>query len=287
MLARGHIQHREGPTGSAKLPGMSETCPHCGFRGAVVAASGTTRCPRCEESLAQATGDGGIPVSAGRDRPPSAAAAPDDTAPDPVAALIGSAEATADPAALNDSARLPASDGERRPGRRKAPSFVRGAANAMPTGPRWPGIVAIAVLLLVLSLQLLLAQRAELAASARWRPLVSSLCGALGCDLPAWREPAAITMIQRSVLPKPGTAGTLVVDASFRNDARWPQPWPALVVVLSDVDGRTVGQRAFQPAEYLGAASTATTLASGQSASAHLEILEPAPGIVAFSFDFR
>lgn len=267
---------------------MFKPCPHCGFRIAAVAAAGASHCPGCEAALdpATATDVGPTPGRAAQATETSAAdtyATPSD----PVDALIVSAAAIADPPGVKKDAGLPATEPGVRPIRRTAPSFVRGAANAMPTGPRWPGIVVVVVLLLVLVLQLLLAQRAELAASAQWRPLASALCGALQCELPPWREPAAITMIQRSVLPRPGAAGTLVVDASFRNDARWPQPWPILVVSLADVDGRTVGQRAFQPAEYLGEMSTADTLASGQSASAHLEIIEPAPGVVAFSFDFR
>ncbi|HEY4554823.1 MAG TPA: DUF3426 domain-containing protein, partial [Lysobacter sp.] len=73
--------------------------------------------------------------------------------------------------------------------------------------------------------------------------------------------------------------------ATFRNDAAWPQPWPTLVLSLSGVDGRTLGARAFEPHEYAGAA--ATPLAPGQSASVQLDIVEPAPDVVAFAFDFR
>lgn len=94
-------------------------------------------------------------------------------------------------------------------------------------------------------------------------------------------------MLSRDVRPHPRAPGTLQIDASFRNDARWAQAWPRLVVSLSDVEGRVVGTRAFSAREYLGAAPTQNTLASGQTAAIHLDVVEPAPGIVAFSFDFR
>ena len=169
---------------------------------------------------------------------------------------------------------------------RGTPSFARIRQPAPPRELHWRGPVAIVVLVLILMLQLLLAQRAELAAQARWRPLVAAVCGVLGCELPPWREPIAFTMLGRNVQPKTGMAGVLTVSASFRNDARWAQPWPTIVLSLSDIDGRQVGQRAFSPAEYRDRDS-AELLAPGQSAAVQLDVIEPAPRIVAFTFDFR
>jgi hypothetical protein len=147
---------------------------------------------------------------------------------------------------------------------------------------RWP---LIALLGLLLVLQILLADRARLAADPRWRPLLETLCGALRCDLPPWDEAGAFTMLDRKVRPAT-QPGALRVDATFRNDARWPQPWPALQLALSDADGRVLGSRVFQPAEYLGAAP-ATLLSPDQSAQITFVVREPAPGTVAFSFEFR
>lgn len=168
----------------------------------------------------------------------------------------------------------------------QAPSFVRRHAPAPArTGQRREWTIAV-VLGVLLALQLVLAQRESLAASARWRPLVAGLCGVLRCEVPAWREPAAFTMLQRSVQPKPGAPGVLRVSASFRNDARWPQPWPTVLLTLSDMDGRQVGQRAFRPADYRSHGD-AGHVAPGQSASIQLDVVEPARQVVAFTFDFR
>ena len=82
--------------------------------------------------------------------------------------------------------------------------------------------------------------------------------------------------------------GVLQVQASFRNDAQWPQPWPRLLLRLNDRHGRTVGARLFAPGEYLGRrTSTPELLAPGQSASVDFAVREPAAEIVAFDFDFR
>lgn len=172
---------------------------------------------------------------------------------------------------------------------RRAPSFARQQARAQAAKPRlhWSGPAAIVALILALALQLLLAQRAELAADARWRPLVSGLCGALGCAVAPWREPAALTMLNRNVLPVADRTGVLRVSAGFRNDARWAQPWPVLVLSLEDVDGRRVGQRAFAPEEYRRGYRPDELIAPGQSAAVQFEVIEPAPRVVAFTFDFR
>ena len=147
---------------------------------------------------------------------------------------------------------------------------------------RWP---LIALLALLLGLQILLADRARLAADPGWRPVVERLCAVLGCTLPSWHEPTAFLMLDRQIRPA-DTPGALRVDATFRNDARWAQDWPALQLALSDADGRVLGSAVFTPEQYLGAAP-ATRLAPGQSAQASFLVREPAPGTVAFSFEFR
>lgn len=191
------------------------------------------------------------------------------------AADAGATDAT-DETGTDTAAALAASAGD-------APApFAAGARRGRRA--RW-SVPLIALLALLLALQVLLADRARLAADPRWRPWVEALCGALRCDLPAWHEPDAFTMLDRKVRPAP-QPGALRVDATFRNDARWPQAWPALQLALSDADGRVLGSRVFPPAEYLGAVPT-TRLSPGQSAQATFLVQEPAPGTVAFSFEFR
>ena len=172
--------------------------------------------------------------------------------------------------------------------RTDAPSFTRPRVRANAAARiGWRSLVAAGGLSLLLVLQLLLAQRDTLAASPRWRPTIAAMCATLRCSLPPWHEPAAFTMLSRDVRPHPAAPGTLLINASFRNDARWPQPWPTLVLNLSDVDGRPVGARAFTPDEYRREHRAADRLLPGQSTTVTMEVVEPAPRIVAFTFDFR
>lgn len=168
-----------------------------------------------------------------------------------------------------------------------SPSFTRRTVEPATTSRTalWQWI-ALGVLLLALPLQLLLADRARLAADAGWRPLLASLCDVLRCELPPWREPQAFTMIERDVRLIPGSPGELLVRATFRNDARWAQPWPRLQLSLADADGRTVGARGFEPREYLNRAPT-TSLGSGQIAQIAFRIREPGAPAAAFQFEFR
>ena len=278
---------------------MFVPCPHCGFLVALIVRpdGAPQRCPRCDGLVqADATAPG---ESAATEAP-----APDEGSAqvieeEPAVSVADAAESDAQPdatappasyeeaiAAVSATAAAPRTRRSPRP-RRSAPSFARHAPVSAPTRTSWRWYAGIAALVLLLVLQLLLAQRQELAADARWRPLVAGLCGVLRCEVPAWREPTAFTMLQRSVRPKPNASGVLAVEASFRNDARWAQSWPLLVLSLSDVDGRPVGQRAFRPEEYRRTHRAGDALLPGQSATVAFEVIEPAPRIVAFTFDFR
>jgi hypothetical protein len=173
------------------------------------------------------------------------------------------------------------------PAARALPSFARRHARLGVSGFHWKLLAPIAALALLLALQLLLADRALLAADARWRPLLSGMCGVLGCTLPPWREPAAFTVLAREVRPHPSTPGALRVTATFRNDARWAQPWPQVRLTLSDVNGNAVAAREFSARDYLGAAPAQVELRSGQSASIAIDVVEPEPRSVAFDFELR
>jgi len=279
---------------------MFVLCPHCQFLVAVDPATGLPpmRCPRCD-GIVVVQADTPAAVSP---EPPIEVQIESGAAPDVAVAerVEQASEETAVPAGpvatetgdapLADAGPGAAPAATAAPLARPAPSFARTAdvpaRGASPTR-NWRQAAVIAVLGLLLLLQILLADRDQLAADARWRPALEAFCAALHCDLAPWREPAAITLLDRNVAPDPAHPGVLHVTASFRNDARWSQPWPRLVLTLSDVDGRVAGARAFEPREYLGHAVTKNGLASGQRANLVMDIVEPAPRIVAFTFDFR
>jgi len=166
-----------------------------------------------------------------------------------------------------------------------APQFVlrKRRAKALPSGRWWAACV---VLGLLLAGQIVLAQRAELAQDAALRPWLQRLCGALSCDLPAYAAPERIVLLNRDVSPHPSVADALLITASFRNDAVWPQAWPVLELSMADLDGRLVALRRFSVADYLGQPPERPVLAPGESVLVELEVVDPGNQAIAFEFSF-
>jgi hypothetical protein len=258
---------------------------------AVARAAAQVQTPRSEAARSEAAWAEAAPVDAisfeslwGEQTPADTASTDDSSAHADDEAIdtdLAAHDERVPPAAVAIASTRPASP------TRRLPSFARTADGATrPARERWL-IVAVLALAVLLVLQLLLADRARLAANAQWRPLLATLCGALRCDLPPWREPSAFTLLQRDVRQHPTRPGALRVSATFRNDARWSQPWPRLQLTLSDVNGRAAGQRRFEAQEYLGGTPGQAELASGESATVAMDILEPASQIVAYDFRFH
>lgn len=301
---------------------MFKPCPKCGFLVALIAGrEASQRCPRCGSALmaegelhevdtaSPAAGahthththtrgdtaadssskpDTATREASTRDAAGESLAAADarphrgDLADDSLAAddqvggnLTAAPADTAPPIASAPSV-APTHDG---------PSFARRRADVRNGRPRWAWVLGLAALALLLALQLLLAQRVELARNATWRPLVMRACSVLRCTVPAWHEPQAFAMLARGVRPSGTRRGVLHVNATVRNDAHWPQAAPVVVLSLSDVDGRVVGARAVTPAEY-GRRGDAG-IAPGDSIDIAFDVREPAARVESFDFQLQ
>jgi predicted Zn finger-like uncharacterized protein len=167
-----------------------------------------------------------------------------------------------------------------------APTFLRGSRRALEpagNGRWWAGVAALGLLLCA---QIVLAQRAELAEDAGLRPWLVRVCKLAGCELPPWRAPEQLRLQARDIRPHPSVPGALLITATFRNEALWPQAWPMLELTLADLDGRLVALRRFPASEYLGAEPEGPVLGVGQSVAVELEVRDPGKEAIAFEFDF-
>ena len=146
--------------------------------------------------------------------------------------------------------------------------------------------VGIGLMLLLLALQWVYFNRAELAGHAAWRPGLERLCEQLRCELPLRTDLARVQMIQRDVRKHPAVEDALLINASFENRADFAQPYPVLEVSFTDRTGVPVAMRHFRPAEYL---AEGTDLAAGMAARALLQVVLEVqdPGEAAASFQFR
>jgi hypothetical protein len=86
------------------------------------------------------------------------------------------------------------------------------------------------------------------------------------------------------VRPDPARPGVLHVTATVRNDARWPQAPPVVVLSLSDVDGRVVAARAVAPRDY---GHRAASVAAGDSVDIAFDVSEPAARVESFDFQLQ
>lgn len=158
------------------------------------------------------------------------------------------------------------------------------AANAEKTNR---GLLAgIAVLILALALQVVLANRDALAENPTWRPWISRLCLLASCQLEAWRQPEAFVPVHQAVAADPEQADVLIVQLSFRNDAQWPQPWPQIEIRLTDVTGQAIAMRRFRPREYLNAGQDGD-IKPGQTVFVEIALQETSGKAAGFAFDFR
>ncbi|MGO4701784.1 zinc-ribbon and DUF3426 domain-containing protein [Dyella sp. 2RAB6] len=153
---------------------------------------------------------------------------------------------------------------------------------------RWPWLVACLILLLLLCAQLAWAKREELVADASTGPVLRQLCEGFGCRLPLVQDTARLRLLARDVQAHPSVPGALLISATVHNDATFDQPWPVVVVTLSDVDGKRLAMRRLRPSEYLGDGAVATRgLPAGDNAALVLEVEDPGNKAVAFEIGFE
>jgi predicted Zn finger-like uncharacterized protein len=135
--------------------------------------------------------------------------------------------------------------------------------------------VAVAVLLSVLLVvQLIVGNRAWLAVHA---PLLAG-----GAAAPA--NLSAYQLRQWGVTGDPAAKGTLRVRASIMNSTAQLQPYPLLRLSLANRFGTRIGQREFEPADYLGKPPL-RMLAPGERVDATLDIVDPGKDAEGFEID--
>jgi hypothetical protein len=135
-------------------------------------------------------------------------------------------------------------------------------------------VSAAAVLSILLAIQVIHSNRDWLAAHAHFLGGPPSLAANL----------SAYQLRQWGVTGDPAAKGTLRVRASIMNAAAQLQPYPLLRVTLANRFGTRVGEREFEPAEYLGKA-TARMLSPGERIDATLDILDPGKDAEGFEID--
>lgn len=152
----------------------------------------------------------------------------------------------------------------------------------------WLWATGCAVLALALVAQVAWARRVALVRDPATQAQALRVCARFDCRLPPIRDIAKLELLSRDVRPDPDAAGALAITATFRNNAPYRQPWPIVVVELTDLDNNVVAMRRFLPAEYMpDAARRAAGIAAGTTAAVAFEVADPGKRAVSFHFGFE
>jgi predicted Zn finger-like uncharacterized protein len=151
-------------------------------------------------------------------------------------------------------------------------------------GRRWPFIVAITLLALLLAGQVLHRNREWLAAQGRLGGIVRALYAGIGKPLPVPAILSGYQLRQWGASADAAANGSLTVRASILNTTNQLQPFPLLRVTLEDRFGVPIGTREFEPAEYSGKPLT-RLLGPGERADATVEIPDPGKNAEGFELD--
>lgn len=149
----------------------------------------------------------------------------------------------------------------------------------------WPA----AVLLLIVGIfaQLVYFNRDGLARQPQLRPLMEQMCGFMGCTIPLRVDLNAFELSDRDVRTHPQQAGQLLVSATIKNNAAYPQPYPVIELSFRSIEGQLIIKHLFKPNDYVGKnLSLDNGIASQQTLRLSMAIPDPGPTAINFLFDF-
>lgn len=138
---------------------------------------------------------------------------------------------------------------------------------------------------LALVAQLLWFERARLAEYPELGTIYTLICDQVDCSL----QQNALTLIDNQGLhlqPHPQYTDALSATILLENKAAFSQPWPGLQLRFTDLKGRLVAQRTFQPEEYLDTTSV-DPLRMPSSQPVQIELELAAPGRRGVSYELK
>lgn len=174
--------------------------------------------------------------------------------------------------------------------KRKAPRGERrrGTRRDNDRSPRWPWVLVCGALAIMLAAELAWIDRDDLIRDPMTGGWLRNACNTLGCRLPLVAAPRQLHLLASNVETHPNAAHALMISLSLRNDAAFAQPWPVMVVTLSDAQGHRLTMRRLLPTDYLDDPDVLRRgLAAGATTALLLEVQDPGDAAVAYQFDFE
>ena len=147
----------------------------------------------------------------------------------------------------------------------------------------------LACLLLVagIGIQYAYFNRMLIADNTQYRPWLEQLCAVVPCDLPLRKELDSIELTNHAIQSHPRYANSLIITATIVNRAPFPQPYPIVEILMTDISQNRIASRRFDPDEYLATTSPDGAFDSEIAVPLMLEVLDPGKEAVGFEFKFH
>lgn len=145
-------------------------------------------------------------------------------------------------------------------------------------GSRIYWVLGSIVLALLLIIQSLATFRNDIVASVpSVRPLLVTLCEPLGCEVSYVRQIERIFIVGAALQQDPDASTAADARAynlrfTLQNRGAYPQPWPAVMVTLTDASGTPVIKKAFMPEAFLPAELLAGPLQAKQEVAVDIPL---------------
>jgi len=148
--------------------------------------------------------------------------------------------------------------------------------------------LVVIALIGVLAAQVTWFQFDRLSAIPELRPFYEKGCELAGCQLKPLVNVDAIQSRKLVVRTDPENRSQLLVDAVIINRADFEQPFPAIALTFSNLNGDVVAQSLFTPNEYLsGEASERDGMPTDTPVRIAISIRDPGRDAVNYNLDFR
>jgi hypothetical protein len=148
--------------------------------------------------------------------------------------------------------------------------------------------LAVLALLGVLIAQVTWYQFDRLSAIPQLRPFYEKGCEIAGCELKPLVNVEAIQSRKLVVRTDPENRDQLIVDAVILNRAGFEQPFPAIALTFSNLNGDVVAQSTFTPEEYLaGEAAELASMPVETPVRIAIRIRDPGRDAVNYNLSFR
>ncbi len=169
---------------------------------------------------------------------------------------------------------------------RRDPVSVNGGRGGKLRSLLW-GLIILA-LIGILVAQVVWFQFDRLSAIPQLRPFYEQACEIAGCELAPLVDVNAVQSRKLVVRTDPANRAQLVVDAVIINRADFEQPFPAIALTFSNLNGDVVAQSIFTPDEYLaGDGINLGLMPRGTPVRIAIRIRDPGRDAVNYNLSFR